>query len=80
MLLEPDYINEIAVELSLKAFQVETILSMIEEGDTIPFIARYRKERTGSLDEEAIREIIAQKTKRESLYKAKQTAINGIEE
>ncbi len=80
MLLEPDYINEISDTLSLKTFQVEVILAMIEEGDTIPFIARYRKERTGNLDEEDIREILAQKAKRESLYKAKLTAINGIEE
>ena len=80
MLSEPNYITEISAELSLKPFQVEVILSMTEEGDTIPFIARYRKERTGNLDEEDIREILTQKAKRESLYKAKQTAINGIEE
>ncbi len=80
MLLEPDYTKEISAALSLKPFQVEVILEMIDEGDTIPFIARYRKERTGNLDEEDIREILAQKSKRESLYKAKQTAINGIEE
>ncbi len=80
MLVEPNYINEISSALSLKPFQVEVILSMTEEGDTIPFIARYRKERTGNLDEEDIREILAQKAKKESLYKAKQTAINGIEE
>ncbi len=80
MLLEPNYIKEISDALSLKTFQVEVILAMVEEGDTIPFIARYRKERTGNLDEEDIREILTQKAKRESLYKAKQTAINGIEE
>lgn len=80
MLPEPDYIKEISDTLSLKIFQVEVILAMIEEGDTVPFMARYRKERTGDLDEEDIREIVAQKAKRESLYKAKQTAINGIEE
>ena len=80
MILEPDYIKEIADALSLKPYQVEVILAMTEEGDTIPFIARYRKERTGNLDEEVIREILAEKTKRENLFKAKQTAINGIEE
>jgi len=80
MLLEPDYPKEISAALSLKPFQVEVILAMTEEGDTIPFMARYRKERTGNLDEEDIREILEQKAKRESLYKAKQTAINGIEE
>ncbi len=80
MLPEPNYIKEISYVLSLKPFQVEVILAMTEEGDTVPFIARYRKERTGNLDEEDIREILAQKSKRESLYKAKQTAINGIRE
>ena len=48
MLLEPDYTKEISAALSLKPFQVEVILEMIDEGDTIPFIARYRKERTGN--------------------------------
>ena len=80
MLAEPDYIKEISSELSLKAFQVEVILVMIEEGDTIPFIARYRKERTENLDEENIREILARKGKRESLYKFKRAAINGLED
>jgi uncharacterized protein len=46
----------------------------------VPFIARYRKERTGDLDETDIRAIIELQTKEENLYKAKQTAINGIEE
>ena len=80
MIPEPDYIKEISTKLSFKTFQVEVILAMIEEGDTVPFIARYRKERTGDLNEEDIREIVAQKAKRESLYKAKQTALNGIKE
>lgn len=80
MLQEPNYNEEIASELSLKPFQVEVVLQMIAEGDTVPFIARYRKERTGNLDEDAIRNIVADQTKRENLYKAKQTAINGIEE
>lgn len=80
MLLKPDYIKEIAEGLSLKVFQVEAIFVMVEEGDTIPFISRYRKERTGNLDEENIREILTEKSKLENLHKAKQTAINGIEE
>ena len=80
ILQEPNYFDEIAKELCLKPYQVETVLAMIAEGDTVPFIARYRKERTGNLDEDVIREIIADKTKRENVYKAKQTAIHGIEE
>ena len=48
-------INEIATELNVKINQVETVLKLLEEGNTIPFIARYRKEATGALDEEIIR-------------------------
>jgi len=80
MLQEPNYFDEIAKELHLKPYQVETVLAMIAEGDTVPFIARYRKERTGNLDEDVIREIMTDKTRRENVYKAKQTAIHGIEE
>ena len=46
----------------------------------MPFIARYRKEKTGGLDENHIRDIIDLRKKLETLYKAKQTAINGIED
>ena len=50
-------INEIANELNVKVNQVETVLKLLEEGNTIPFIARYRKEATGALDEEQIKSI-----------------------
>lgn len=50
------------------------------EGATVPFMARYRKERTGGLDETQIRDILELKTKEENLQNAKQTAIAGIEE
>ncbi|MDD5213375.1 MAG: Tex-like N-terminal domain-containing protein [Candidatus Gracilibacteria bacterium] len=79
-LLEPNYIELITKNLGFKAFQVEAVLSMIAEGATVPFIARYRKERTGNLDEVMIRDIIDLQKKEENLYKAKLTAINGIEE
>mgnify|MGYP006092417543 CR=1 FL=1 len=80
MLQEPNYIQIISSELELQKFQVEIVLELVVEGATVPFIARYRKERTGDLDENQIRDIIDLKTKQENLYKAKQTAINGIEE
>ena len=41
-------INEIANELNVKIGQVETVLKLLEDGNTIPFIARYRKEATGA--------------------------------
>ena len=50
-------IKEIATNLNISEKQVNTVLSLLSEGNTIPFIARYRKEATGALDEESIRSI-----------------------
>ena len=47
-------INEIAKDLNVRVKQVETVLNLLSDGNTIPFIARYRKEATGALDEEEI--------------------------
>ncbi len=80
MLQEPNYIREISQEYNFQTSQVEVVLELTNEGATVPFIARYRKEKTGNLDEDEIRNILALKTKLESLYEAKKTAINGIEE
>ena len=52
------FIRRIADEQSLKTKQVENVISMIEEGNTVPFIARYRKEQTGAMDEVQIRQVI----------------------
>ena len=76
----PDYTRIISQSLEFKEFQVAIVLELTAEGSTVPFIARYRKERTGNLDENDIRAIIELHTKEENLHKAKQTAINGIEE
>lgn len=48
----------LAQEFSLKQEQVDAVLSLLEEGNTIPFIARYRKEVTGSLDDEILRKFM----------------------
>ena len=45
----------VAEELKVKVWQVEAAVSLIDEGNTIPFIARYRKEATGTLDDEQLR-------------------------
>ena len=50
-------IKEISKNLNIREKQVEVVLSLLSEGNTIPFIARYRKEATGALDEEQIRQI-----------------------
>lgn len=80
MFPEPQYFQEIAKEYNYSAQQVQSVLEMIHEWDSVPFIARYRKERTRNLDEEAIRQIVASKTSRVNLYKAKITALTGIDE
>ena len=51
------YIDSIAERLEVKDWQVENCIKLFEEGATIPFISRYRKERTGGLDEVAVAEI-----------------------
>lgn len=50
-------INELSGELNIKTKQIEAVLKLLEEGATIPFIARYRKEATGALDENQIQKI-----------------------
>jgi transcriptional accessory protein Tex/SPT6 len=52
--MNPLHIEKIAAELSIKPAQVRATAALLEEGGTVPFIARYRKEATGSLDEVAI--------------------------
>ena len=77
---QPNYSQIIQDTLALQPSQVEAVLLLNEEGATVPFIARYRKERTGGLDENQIRDILELKKKEENLYKTKVTALNGIEE
>ncbi len=52
-----DLIKQLSEEFAVKPFQVENTVKLIDEGNTIPFIARYRKEATGSLDDQILREL-----------------------
>ena len=52
-----DLCKRLEQEFNIKAFQVENTVKLIDEGNTIPFIARYRKEMTGSLDDQLLREL-----------------------
>ena len=52
-----DINNRLAAEFNIKIHQVENTVKLIDEGNTIPFIARYRKEVTGSLDDQLLREL-----------------------
>ena len=72
-------IKSIADELKISLKQVETVLKMLSEGDTVPFIARYRKEATGALDEEAILFIEKQYKYELNLAERKESVINLIE-
>lgn len=73
-------INDIALELNIKVKQVETVLKLLEEGNTIPFIARYRKEATGALDEEQIKKIGDVYEYQVNLAKRKEDVIRLIDE
>ncbi len=71
---------EIKKALSVSEKQIKTVLDLLEEGNTIPFIARYRKEATGGLDEEQINEIFKQWEYANNLLKRKEDVIRLIDE
>ena len=73
-------IKEIAVNLNITEKQVMTVLELLGEGNTVPFIARYRKEATGALDEEEIRKIDEFYQYQVNLSKRKDGVIRLIEE
>ncbi|MBQ7789996.1 MAG: RNA-binding transcriptional accessory protein [Bacilli bacterium] len=75
-----EIINEISKELNVKDTQIESVLKLLEDGNTIPFIARYRKEATGALDEEQIRVINEHYEYQVNLLKRKEDVIRLIDE
>ncbi len=75
-----EIINDISTTLKIKPKQVEVVLKLLEEGNTIPFIARYRKEMTGALDEEVIRSIDEVYQYEVNLLKRKEDVIRLIAE
>lgn len=77
--MDEKIIKNIAEELKISAKQVETVLTMLQEGDTVPFIARYRKEATGALDEEKILYIEKQYKYELNLAERKESVLNLIE-
>lgn len=74
------YIQLIANELKIGNEQVESTLGLLGEGATVPFIARYRKEATGSLDEVAIAHIRDRMEKLEEIDKRRESILNSIED
>lgn len=77
--MNDQYFKTIADKISISAKQVENTLRLLEMGDTIPFIARYRKEATGSLDEVQITEVKEQLTKLREVDKRRESIINSID-
>ena len=75
-----DIVKNVATELNLKVSQIENTMNLFDEGATVPFIARYRKEVTGNLDEEQIREVIEKVTYYRNLEKRKEEVLRLIEE
>ena len=75
-----DIVASVAKELNFKVPQVENTIKLFDEGATVPFIARYRKEVTGDLDEEQIRDVIEKITYYRNLEKRKEEVIRLIEE
>ena len=73
-------INEIANDLGISTKQVTVVLELLSDGNTIPFIARYRKEATGALDEEEIRKINEVYEYQVNLLKRKEDVIRLIDE
>ena len=78
--MNENIINDISNELNIKTEQTKTVLKLLEEGNTIPFIARYRKEATGALDEEQIRKINEVYEYQVNLLKRKEDVIRLIDE
>ena len=78
--MNTDIIKQISEELNIKEKQVEITLQMLNEGNTVPFIARYRKEATGALDEEQIRKIEEVYLYQVNLLKRKEDVIRLIDE
>ncbi len=80
MVIIMDIAKKIAEELSIKLWQVEAVIKLIDEGNTIPFIARYRKEAHGTLDDEQLRNLSERLTYLRNLEDKKAQVIASIEE
>ena len=78
--MNENVINSVATNLNIKVDQIKSVLEMLGEGATIPFIARYRKEKTGGLDEDQIRGIEEVYAYQTNLYNRKLDVIRLIEE
>jgi uncharacterized protein len=72
-------LSRIAQDLQIRKIQVESVVQLLDEGNTVPFITRYRKERTGGLNEEVIRQIQTRVENMRQLAERKLTILKSIE-
>lgn len=75
-----DILKQLTSELNIKLWQTEAAVKLIDEGNTIPFIARYRKEATGSLNDEVLRSLGERLTYLRNLEEKKEQVLSSIEE
>ena len=75
-----DIFKKLQEELNIKASQVENTVKLLDEGNTVPFIARYRKEMTGSLDDQLIRQLSERLTALRNLEEKREQVKNAIAE
>ncbi|MBO5330581.1 MAG: RNA-binding transcriptional accessory protein, partial [Anaerotignum sp.] len=75
-----DILKKLQEELGIKASQVENTVKLLDEGNTVPFIARYRKEMTGSLDDQIIRQLSERLTALRNLEEKREQVKNAIAE
>jgi uncharacterized protein len=77
---QPPHIQKIAQQMNLHPRQVEATIELLDAGNTLPFIARYRKEATGSLDEDQIRKLLDTVTRLRTLDERRETILKTIQE
>lgn len=75
-----DINQKLTEELAVKRFQVDAAVKLIDEGNTIPFISRYRKEATGSLNDEQLRKLYERLVYLRNLEEKKEQVLSSIEE
>ena len=75
-----EIIQYLSSTLHISPKQVEATLRLLEEGATVPFIARYKKEETGNLSDVVLRSFVGEKEKFEKLEERKKTVLSSIEE
>lgn len=75
-----DILKTLQAEFEISEFHIKNIVELIDDGNTIPFIARYRKEMTGSCDDQKLREINDRLNYLRNLEKRKEEVVNSIEE